>query len=403
MNTAHHACEHSGRCFGECSGHRSSHHFRDHFRAGLRHLTLIACTLAAFAPFVVAHAHEGHDHGDEAPPVTRGDGPQRLADGSVFLPKPTQRQLALRTQLARSSAQPMTVELTGRVVLDPASGGRVQAMNAGRIEAPPGGIPSLGQRVKKGELLARLEPALSPLERGSQAAQAADLRAALSVAERRLARLKELEATVAGKDIDAAGAEVDSLRHRLAAIGGSLDHRETLRAPVSGVVAAANVVAGQVVDARETLFEIVDPDNLRVEALAHEPSLAAEIATAHGRTGSGDSIRLTPLGAGRSLREQAIPLLFRVEGSAPALALNQPLRVIAGTHSRIDGAPLPMAAVVRNAANQEIVWVKSSAEHFLPRTVRTQALDGSRVAIVDGLRDGERVVVQGTALLNQVR
>jgi len=65
--------------------------------------------------------------------------------------------------------------------------------------------------------------------------------------------------------------------------------------------------------------------------------------------------------------------------------------------------PLPAAAVVKNAANQEIVWVKTSAERFAPRPVRTQPLDGARVAVVDGLEAGVRVVVQGAALLNQVR
>lgn len=364
----------------------------------------LALLLAGGLAVLPAAAHEGHAHKDETPPpATRGDGPQRLADGSVFLPKLTQRQLALRTQLTAAGEQPVSVELTGKVVLDPGSGGRVQSMIGGRVEAPAGGIPALGQAVRKGELLARVHPAVSPLELGGQTAQAADLRASLGVAERRLARLKELEATVARKELDAAEADVQSLRERLAAIGQSLRHHEDLRAPVSGVVAAASVVAGQVVEARELLFEIVDPANLRVEALSYEPRLAADIAGAYGSAGPGQDVLLAFVGAGRSLREQAIPLLFRVEGGNATLALNQPLKVIAQTRSQVKGVPLPTAAVVKNAANQEIVWVKNAAERFSPRPVRTQPLDGSRVAVVGGLQAGERVVVQGAALVNQVR
>lgn len=349
-------------------------------------------------------AHEGHKHDDAPPPpLVRGDGPQRLADGSVFLPKPTQRQLALRTTLAEAGTQPISVELTGKIVLDPGSGGRVQAMITGRVEAPPEGIASLGQSVKKGELLARVHPAVSPLERGGQTAQAAELRAALGVAEKRLARLRELEATVARKDIDAAEADVQSLRERQAAISRSLSHHDDLRAPVSGVVAAANVVAGQVVEARDVLFEIIDPSNLRVEALAYDPRLAADIAAAWGSAGPGQEVLLAFVGAGRSLREQAIPLLFRVEGGNATLALNQPLKVIAQTRSQVKGVPLPAAAIVKNGANQDIVWIKTAAELFQSRPVRMQALDGTRVAVVDGLAGGERVVVNGAALLNQVR
>ena len=233
--------------------------------------------------------------------------PQRLADGSVFLPKQTQRQLTLRTLLSERGEQPISVELSGKVVIDPGSGGRVQTMIGGRIEAPAGGIAPLGKPVKKGELLARVHPAVSPLELGGQTAQAAELRAALGVAEKRLVRLRELEATVARKDLDVAEAEVQSLRERVAAIGRSLRHHDELRAPVSGIVAAANVVAGQIVEPRDVLFEIIDPANLRVEALAYEPRLAADIAGAYGSAGPGQEVLLSFVGAGRSLREQAAP------------------------------------------------------------------------------------------------
>ena len=67
------------------------------------------------------------------------------------------------------------------------------------------------------------------------------------------------------------------------------------------------------------------------------------------------------------------------------------------------GVPLPAAAIVKNGANQDIVWIKTAAELFQSRPVRMQALDGTRVAVVDGLAGGERVVVNGAALLNQVR
>lgn len=351
-----------------------------------------------------ALSHEGHKHDDEpAAPLTRGDGPQRLADGSVFLPKQTQRQLTLRTLLTERGEQSLSVELSGKVVIDPGSGGRVQTMIGGRIEAPDGGIAPLGKAVKKGELLARVHPAVSPLELGGQTAQAAELRAALGVAEKRLVRLRELEATVARKDLDVAEAEVQSLRERVAAIGRSLRHHDDLRAPVSGIVAAANVVAGQIVEPRDVLFEIIDPANLRVEALAYDPRLAADIAGAYGSAGSGQEVLLSFIGAGRSLREQAIPLLFRVDGGSATLALNQPLKVFAQTRSQVTGVPLPAAAVVKNGANQDIVWVKTASERFMPRPVRSQPLDGVRVVIVDGLAGGERVVVQGAALLNQVR
>ena len=62
---------------------------------------------------------------------------------------------------------------------------------------------------------------------------------------------------------------------------------EALRAPTSGVIAAARVVPGQVVQAQDVLFQIVDPASLWVEALVYgelDPAaLGAATATAPGR------------------------------------------------------------------------------------------------------------------------
>lgn len=368
----------------------------------------LALALAALLP-ATAQAHEGHD--DAPPPAVRGDAPQRLPDGSVFLPKTSQRQLELRTVVAQPSAQPQSVELPGRVVLDPSTGGRVQAMIAGRIEPPAGGLPALGEKVRRGQLLAAIHPSASALELGNQAAQAADFRAQLNVAQKRLARLQSLEATVARKDIEQAEAEVQSLKDRLATLSGSLRYHEELRAPVAGVVATANAIAGQVVDARETLFEIVDPAGLRIEALTFDPRLAARIAAARASAAPGESLALRFVGAGRALREQAIPLHFQVDAQAAqggqdgggTLALGQTVTVLAQTRDTVSGAPVPAAALVKNPANQDVVWVKASAERFVPRPVRFVPLDGARVTLTDGVAAGERVVVQGATLLNQVR
>jgi hypothetical protein len=49
--------------------------------------------------------------------------PQRLADGSLFIPKPIQRQLGLRTQITVISTLTGTVELNGKVIPDPDTGG----------------------------------------------------------------------------------------------------------------------------------------------------------------------------------------------------------------------------------------------------------------------------------------
>ena len=118
-------------------------------------------TLAALSP---VHAGEGHDHGD-APAAPSANGPQRQPDGSVFLPKPAQRQLAVRTLVTEAAELPRTVELGAKVLMDPNAGGKVQPLNAGRIEPGPRGLPNPGQTVRKGEVLAYVVPSAAPIER----------------------------------------------------------------------------------------------------------------------------------------------------------------------------------------------------------------------------------------------
>ena len=368
-----------------------------------------SCTLFAGATASFdAQAGAGHGHGEAPTAVGTSNAPKRQADGSVFLPKLSQRQLGIRTIAVEEATLPKAIELTGRVVADANAGGKVQPTQAGRVEAGPRGLPTLGQAVRKGEVLAVVRASSSAIERANQQSQSTDLKSNLELAKKRLARLEQLEGTVPAKDIEAAKSDVISLQQRSAAIGASLVALEALVAPVSGVIATANVVAGQVVDAREVLFEIVDPTRLNVEASAFDAALLADIASASASPAAGVNVPLVFAGAGRALREGALPLLFRIaapkDGKASTvLAVGQPVKVLVQTKEQVKGFAVPTGAVAKNASNQDMVWVHTSAEVFQPRPTRVVPLDGATVSVVDGLKPGDRVVTQGAALVNQVR
>ncbi len=364
--------------------------------------TAIASATMLFVFAVPTFASPGHDHGDEAPAAS-GSGPKRLPDGGVFLPKPAQRQIGVRTRAVEASALPRTIELQGKVTMDPNAGGRVQPMQAGRIEPGPRGLPTLGQAVRKGEVLAFIVPSTGALERSNQTAQVGELRAARELAQKRLARLRELSDTVPRKEIEVAESEIESLSARLTAVTAGLSTREALVAPVTGVIASAHVVAGQVVDARELLFEVVDPARLRIEALAYDTDLVNDIASASIAIGS-ERVVLKYLGAARSLREQALPLNFQATGPALSkLALGQPVRVSLQSATTLQAIRVPAAALMKNPSNQTVVWVKTAPERFDPRVVTFEPLDGTSVAVTSGLKPGDRIAIEGSTLINQIR
>jgi hypothetical protein len=289
---------------------------------------------------------------------------------------------------------------------DPNAGGQVQSTQAGRLLPGPKGLPALGSRVGRGDVIGIIEPAIGAVERGNQTSQLADLRAQLDSAKRREARLAQLEGAVPQKDIESARIDIAALTARIAAVAGALGGRETLYSPVAGVISAVHAVTGQVVDARQPLFEIVDPARLMVEALAYDDMRAAGIASAAIGLPQGNSIALIFVGAAGQLRDQALPLMFRVDAlraQEAGLAVNQPVRIAVQTKDKLAAIAIPAAALTRNPSNQPVVWVHTGAETFAPRSVRTAPLDGSRVAVTAGLKDGDRVVIEGMQLINQVR
>lgn len=379
--------------------------------------------LRRFAPLILAavvaavHAHGDEDHSKDAPqPAANGaaqaaapgagattTSPQRLPDGSVNVPKAVQRLYTVRTVVVEEQSLPRSVELKGLVIADPAAAGRVQATQSGIVQAGPGGLPHLGQKVAQGQVLAYLAPQANGLERAATQAQLAEVTGQRVVAEQKVQRYAQLEGSVPQKEIDAARAEVASLTQRRQALVAGLGGRVALSAPVPGVVSSNAVVAGQVVEARELLFEIVRPDRLLVEALAFDTRVAGDIEQASALTAAKEPLRLSFLGAGLQLREQAIPLQFRITAPLPALVVGQPVTVIVATRSRVKGYAVPQSAVMQNAANETVVWVHDSAERFKPRKVQVQVLDATRSVVTAGLAAGERVVVQGATLLAQVR
>lgn len=373
----------------------------------------VVTTVLAAALCGPALAHGDEDHTQDRRPAAPtqaapGGAPieavsaRRLPDGSLFVPKAVQRQLGLRHVIVTVGELAATVEFNGTVVADPNAGGRVQATQAGRVEAATGGLPTLGQKVTRGQVLALLRPVVSSIERANQRAQLDDVDAQLAIAERRRERYEQLEGSIARSAIEAARLDAQGLKQRRDALAAGLGAAEPLRAPVSGVISAAHVVAGQVVDARETVYEVVDPARLAVEALAYDAALVEGITGAQASVAGGVA-QLQFLGGGRQLREQALPLLFRVKTSTVPLAVGQPLKILAQTSRTLKGVAVPLSAQVKAGAGETAVWVRDGAERFIQRRVKVAPLDAARVAVVDGLADGERVVTAGAGLLAQVR
>jgi membrane fusion protein, heavy metal efflux system len=327
---------------------------------------------------------------------------QRMPDGAIFVPKPSQRILGLTNVKIAQASHPQVTVLPGRIVPDPNASGVVQSSVTGRISAPPGGFKRLGTRVKAGEVLAVVQPAISAADLTSQAQQVRELEQQIALVSRRLARFRQISAGIITRaQIEDAELELAGLQARRQAVERVQRQPENLLAPVDGVVAAASVVAGQMADPNAILFQIVDPGRLWVEALSYSGIVAGERGSAV--LPDGKALTLAFEGAGLSDRNQAVPLHFSIQSTEAGMRLGQLVSVQMLTNQSRDGLAVPRASVVRAANGSMLVYEQSNPERFVPREVRVEPLDAERMLVISGLEAGKRIVTTGAELLHQVR
>ncbi|MET7247825.1 HlyD family efflux transporter periplasmic adaptor subunit [Methylobacterium sp. EM32] len=378
-------------------------------RAGRRAPVLAVLVLAATLVLgATAFAHEGAEHSHPeskaafVPPPT--DLAQRLPDGAVFVPKPTQRLLSLRTQVAAEGAFRRTISLPGRIIPDPNASGVVQSSVGGRLAPPPSGsFPRLGTKVRPGEVLALVTPPVQRVDLSDMRQRQGELDQQIAIVQRRVDRYLKLApgGAVSQVQLDEAQDELKGLKDRRGALDRIRQEPEVLTAPVGGVIAEAAAVAGQMAAPGQMVFQIVNPERLWVEALSFDALTPASDATA--RFADGRSLPLAYQGAGLADRNQAIPVQFAIRGGSDGLRVGQFVTVLAATDAEQSGLALPRASVVRTANGQDVVYAHTAAERYEARPVRVAPLDGARVLVEAGVTPGTRVVVQGAELLDQVR
>lgn len=351
-----------------------------------------------------ALAHGDEDHG-AAPgaPAGSGDAAVRTGEGALFAPKSVQRIIGVRTVPADTGTAQPVASLTGSVIADPQRGGLIQSATGGKVAGPAAGLPTIGQFVRAGQVLAYVEPPLQAIDRADIARELSDLDQQIALAANAAARLRRLEGVVPRRQIEEAGITLQGLQRRRAALGQARSARETLVAPISGVVGSSAVRVGQVVSAQTTLFEIVDQSRLYVQANLFDRRALSAGAKAVGKTADGVRFDLVFEGAGLVDRGRSAPALFRVSGTPANLRIGEPITIEAPYGAPIAGAVIPRSAVISTANGLPSVFVKTHAETFEQRSVKTSPVDADRVALLSNVKPGDRVVTSGAELLGQVR
>lgn len=318
----------------------------------------------------------------------------------VGAPKPA---LSVAAVQARSESWPQTLAANGSLaawrevqVGTEASGQRIEQV-----------LVDIGQRVKKGQLLAQLAAASLSAELAASKASLLEAQASAQDAAATAARLKSLAGSdaVSAQQVEQAQAADAAARARVAALQARvkadelrLSHTRVV-APVDGVVATKEAVEGALPQPGQTLFTLIRDG--RLEWRAEVPG--ADL----GRLAVGQKVRITPAGG------QALD--GRVRLVAPTVdPANRMGRVLvdvpahgtarAGMFARgefvLGEAPvltLPQSALLLRDGFAYVFRVEGSKVR--QAKVETGRRQGDRVEVKAGLKAGEPVVTQGVGFL----
>jgi cobalt-zinc-cadmium efflux system membrane fusion protein len=344
---------------------------------------------------------EGHAHGPETA-TGASDLPRRLSDGSVFLPKPTQRLLEVRTKYVQPETARRTIRMSGRVISNPNHTAIVQSTVDGRLAPVNGKFPQTGRQVKAGEILAYVQPVLAAIDRSDVEQTAGTLDQEIALAANKVRQFKSVS-TFPAERIKTAEIELENLIQRRASLSKRERGQEPLVAPIDGVITATQAVIGQVVTSKDVLFHIVEPKALWVEALAYDTidvsTLTGAQAVAHDRANAD----LKLISSNPSLTQHGTVLNFEMTASGSEFNIGRNVAVLAETGEPLTGIILPRAAVVQAPNGQYVVFRHVEPERFEQKPVRFIEIDGGRVLLTSGVEAGEKIAVEHAALINQIR
>lgn len=270
-----------------------------------------------------------------------------------------------------------------------------------------------GAMVKRGELLAQIDPRLFQVQvQQAQATHERD-RATLQNAQRDLDRYSQLGKLVTGQQLDTQRAQVATLTASVkldeAAIASAklqLDYAR-ISAPITGVASIRTVNPGNLVHASDatgivTLTQL-DPISV-IFTLPQDvlPKVSKALASGNPKVEVFDRAGTASLATGRltvldnQVNADTGTLRLKAELPNPNRALwpNQFVKARVVIEIKQHVLSVPAAAITRGPSG-DFVYVVTADDKAEQRAVKVDSIEGERALLTSGLQPAERVIVDG--------
>ncbi len=270
----------------------------------------------------------------------------------------------------------------------------------------------IGSEVKKGTLLARLDPEDIRLASQNARAQLSAAQANFNQAQTELNRYKKLfeSKVISQAELDrrqntynTAEAQLDSARSQMRVQQNQMDYTE-LHADADGVVTSISIETGQVVSAGQTVLKLARPEEKevvfnvaenRLDELRSATAIVISLWAQPDKEYAGVVREIAP-GADPATRTYAVKVSVQAPPAGIRLGMTSTVSIVRRSDASV--VALPLAALYQQGG-EPAVWVYSGPAEgegkVELRTVKVAAYIERAVLIADGLKDGEKVVTAG--------
>lgn len=337
---------------------------------------------------------------DYVPVYEGGDGGEAAPANRIALSTDKVQKLGVRTEAAGLKALGKVVRAVGRVEPDERRTYTIAPKFEGYVERLH--VNATGQAISKGQALFEVySPDLVTAQReyviaqqGVQSLEASGSDARSGMKQLAAAGLQRL------KNWDISDEQLRILEH-----GGAPRHTLTFRSPVSGIVTEKKAVQGMRFMPGDMLYQITDLSAVWVLADVFEQDIGAVRLHAKatvtldaypGRTFDGEITYVYP-----TLKAETRTATVRVELTNAGQLLKPGMfaRVDLAVPAASRAVTVPLSAVI-DSGTRRIVLVQAKEGQFEPREVRLGMRGDTYVEVLDGVREGELVVVAANFLID---
>ncbi|MBS4095355.1 MAG: efflux RND transporter periplasmic adaptor subunit [Sulfuricella sp.] len=273
---------------------------------------------------------------------------------------------------------------------------------------------NLGDTVRRGQLLGKLEATDYQLAADAQAAAVAGARTEARLTEGELQRYQGLreKGFISAAELDRRQAAADGAREKLRGAEAALDQSRrqvgyaTLTADNDGIVSALDFNAGQVVAAAQPVLRLARPGTREIEVGVPESALtlvkaaSGFLVTLNAQPGHAYPGKLRELSAAADPASRTYAARISVTAPPDALALN-----MSATVQLLEtGQPairLPMAALVSRDGVSRVWKLDQASATVKAAQVTTSGISGNEWLVSGGLNPGDIVVTAGANLLRE--